>query len=394
MNPPVTPTTATRFAPASTGYKRGWALFFGLFPLATTPLWVLAWLEPEPPGGWPFLPLVILVPAGGLFVLARLWNARLAVDVDGRLVRRSMVRQRAGLADLETVALSPSLPYPDQKRHEQFEGGRDGYATKYAYDVIDADGDRVQIAPRYLWRDEQPVLAQVAAAVDAGGGRCEPVCWQLLHRDLEVEVPPVPPRLLEPQSWDTPLHLRAQNESAAMNPTRAAVGLGAVPQVVWGFFAVASEDPVGGLITLATGLLTVGIGLALVQHAVRRARQDVVQISAEGRLRSVSRRAWSANRLGYRLIEGSVDLRNLRRAELVPGTRTDSDGRPGWWNLELVDHAGGAARIDLFHPREPAATLMPQLAHHLEASGTPLDQRTHRGLSMRLGRPLTHPRDT
>lgn len=392
--PQQTPTDPVTFQAARARYKRGWVLLCTLAPLLSLPLWVAAWLEPEPPGGWPFLLLVVAAPALSLFALIRLGGASLEVTPDGQLIRRSAVRQSIDLRRLTSVAITPSVPYPDQKRYEQFEGGRQAGHVKYAYDLRDAAGNRVEVAPRYQWQHTQGVLAQVVKAIHATQARCEPRCWELLHEDAALQTPPLPEWLRDPEtaSWGTPLPIRVANESKALTPTRGAVLAGGVPQAVFGFLNAAALNLAQALVAVATGAATVAIGFAFVRRILLRAREDQVRIDVDGHLRAVSRRAWSASRLGYKLVQGSVDLRNLRRVELTPGTRTDGEGRPSWWNLELDDLLGGQARIDLFHPREPAATLLPQLAHHLEATGIELDRRTHDGLSMRLGRPLTNPK--
>lgn len=376
--------------PVRTGYKRWLPWLYSFLPAMFGAIGFLAWRQ-DRIVQW--LAVAILSPAIIAVIWWRTGRAALWIDGSGRLHRRGARRQQADLHRLQAVFVSGSVPYPDQHAHERYKPPPPmSFATQFTFYVEDADGGRVMVAPAYTWIDEKPLLHQIIAVLAAGGGRCDPLCWEYLHLSAGLDVPPYPERLQEPpaDAGGQPLRIRRIHEAAMMTRTRYLAV--AAFLLSGGLSAIFSPNLVLAALNVVIGGVLFAVVWLLTDRAVRRSGRDVVRIGDDGHLTATTRRAWSGARLGYRLSDGAVDLRRLRRARFVAGTRCDAAGLPLWWNLELDDEDGGHATIDLFHRREPEATMYPQLATHLEAVDLPLDARTHDGLSARLGRPLTNPR--
>ncbi len=371
--------------PARTTYSKMMLVAIWVFPVLFLPIGVAVYLQD---GGVAFLALGILLVLGCGYCLFRLHRAELVVDADGTLRMSSMVKASVDLNSLREVELTAGLPYPDMHKYEL------AYDPYRAVVAMDASGNRVRFGSRggSQWSDPAPIVARIAHAVRETGARCTPRCWEDLHEAGGLAVPTYPEALTEPppSAWDTPIRTSQRQRTAVAVSQWALASLPLAASVAGAFEAV-DHNPAMAATALAGGL-SVSVPVALYLFVVRRrANGAYTHIRQDGQVEQ-REHLGGRFRLRLRVVEGSANLSDLRRIEFVPATRIHrKTGLPEWWRLELQDSRGGLVRFELLHEREPAALLMPQLCSFIEASGLTLDETTHRGLSLRLGRRLTNP---
>lgn len=369
--------------PVHVGYRRWMRWFFVLVPLLMTGVAAAAWRETEASGGAQWLVFVIGLPLVAGWTWWRTRDAAVTVSAAGRIRRRSVTGdQAADLTRLARVGHAPTLSHEDT-----FGADRQ---PDHGFEVEDADGARVTIAAGAPWVDPASAFVQVVRALRSGTARTDPMTWTALLRAAGLAERPLPPRLTEPppDAWGTPLTIARRTRVSTLTPLFALTAIPMAPALM-GFFGQLDTHVGRALTSLAGGLVATGIAWSLLWWVLRRGDRDVVTVGRDGRLRSASHRT-GLFLLGLRVVEGEVDLTRLTRCQVVPAgpTHDNHRDRPQFWRLELADEAGGQAEVVLHHVRTPPATLLPQLAHHLEANPPVLDAATRRALELRLGRPL------
>lgn len=370
-----------RLEPAATSYRWWVVAIYMLAPALFTPVAWLAYLD----GGAVWLPFGVGLPLLALFSIWRFRRTCLSVDEAGMLRLSAAVRRAVDLDRLAEVGLVPSLHYPDQRRY--------GMHAQYMFELRDETGGsmRIYAGATSPWVGRAAVLREVVAAIEQGRGRCAPQCWEQLRADGGLAGAPLPPRLTAPadDAWGARLTTHESGRRNFAASMGAVLLLPAIPGIMAALTA-GTNKPGLALASLAGVLVIVGPPWAYLVAVVRRGDREEIRVDRDGTVRQVRHHA-GRMRLGLRLSAEQVDLTCLDAARFVAATAVDREGRPAWWRLELRDIAGGAATIDLLHERRPFATLMPLLAHHLESTGMALDPTTHRGLQLRLGRPLANP---
>lgn len=370
-----------RLEPAATSYRRWIVALFIVAPMLFTPVAWLAYRD----GGAEWVPFGVGLPLLALFSIWRFPRTSLSVDEAGMLRLSASVRRAVDLERLAEVGLVPSLHYPDQRRY--------GMLAQYMFELRDETGGwmRIYAGSQSPWVDGAAVLRQVVAAIEQGRGRCAPQCWEQLRGDAGLAGASFPQRLTAAadDAWGARLTTHESGRRSLAASRGALFLLPVIPGLMTALTA-GTNKPGLALASLAGVLVAVGPPWAYLVAVVRRGDREEIHVDRDGTVRQLRHHTGRA-RLRLRLSAEQVDLTCLDAARFVAATAVDREGRPAWWRLELHDTAGGAVTIDLFHERRPFATLMPLLAHHLESTGMVLDRTTHRGLQLRLGRPLANP---
>lgn len=379
-------------SPARTTYSRAVIVSLWVALLFLGPVFFLAWLQ-HGHAFWLVAGLTLVI--GVVTALVLVHRAELLIDDDGVLRLRATVRRQADLRRLDRVEMTPfSVAHDQLMLRDPAHWAR---VRRYVgFLVTDVDGGRVRFAaaPRMQWRDPSPILARLIEAVERSDATCSPQCWELLHVMSGRHPAPFPERLTEvdPHSWGVLIRPAPANRR---NDIRLLGAFGVVAPLLLGAVGVLGvsagvSDPVVVTFAVAGAPIATIVAIRLVM-VDRLACGAGTRIEADGRAEQREHMAAGAQ-WSRRVHEGAVDLRRLQEVRFEPiGSVHRTHGAPPWWRLVVEDRDDGRVVLPLRYERDPPVALFPQLCSFIEASGLPLDEATHRGLGLRLGRPMSNP---